>query len=367
MRNIAFATLLLILVCAGAGLGLSYQQVMTAPVILTEPVTVDIEKGDSLNEIADKLAMQDLAVSALWFKLIALQKQVAKQLKTGEYELPIGLTLPEIIDVFVQGKTKHYSITFVEGWRFQELLQVVQSNPHLIHTLDSPDAIDSFLHSLTSEQSNPEGLFFPDTYFFSKTDSDTTLLSRAYEKMRSILADEWQQKADNLPLQTPYQALILASIIEKETAASHERPQISGVFSRRLQRDMLLQTDPTVIYGMGANYHGNIHAQDLITPTPYNTYTNKGLPPTPIAMPSRAAINAALHPAAGDSLYFVAKGDGTHSFSSSLSQHNQAVNQFQLAPKIQEENPVLVKPITKTKSIKKTAKHLKAHHKRHKK
>jgi UPF0755 protein len=138
---------------------------------------------------------------------------------------------------------------------------------------------------------------------------------------------------------------------------------IASVFTNRMRLGMLLQTDPTVIYGMGANYHGNIHAQDLITPTPYNTYTNKGLPPTPIAMPSRAAINAALHPATGDSLYFVAKGDGTHSFSSSLSQHNQAVNQFQLSPKTQEEKPVQVK----TKSIKKTAKHLKAHHKRHKK
>lgn len=329
MRNIAFVIALLILLSLSAWLGLSYQQVHTEPVIITDPVTIEITKGDSLNEIADKLAMQGLAISPLWFKLVALQKQVAKQLKTGEYELAIGLTLPEIIDVFAQGKTKQYSITFVEGWRFQDIVQALQQHPAIEYRLNAPASMAEFMRVLKATHEQPEGLFFPDTYFFSKYTSDTALLTRAYEKMRSVLLEEWLQRADNLPLKTPYEALILASIIEKETGAAVERPQIAGVFSRRLQRDMLLQTDPTVIYGMGMAYHGNISAYDLTRVTPYNTYINKGLPPTPIAMPSRAALHAALHPAQGDALYFVARGDGLHSFSSTLTAHHRAVNQFQ--------------------------------------
>lgn len=344
MRNSIIIIVLLSLLSAGGWLFSSYKQVITEPVVIYNTISIEIEKGDSLDKITDKLAMQGLLISPLWFKLIALQKQVARQLKTGEYELTLGLSLPEIIDVLALGKTKQHSITFVEGWRFQDLLEVLQKNPYLEHTLTNAQAINHFIHSLNSHYNNPEGLFFPDTYFFSKHTTDTALLTRAYQKMSDLLLEEWLKRADNLPLKTPYQALILASIIEKETAAVAERPQIAGVFSRRLQQDMLLQTDPTVIYGMGADYHGNISTQDLTTPTPYNTYINKGLPPTPIAMPSKAAINAALHPAEGDSLYFVARGDGTHSFSSNLNQHNQAVNQFQLAPNI-EESPVIEKPV----------------------
>jgi UPF0755 protein len=175
-----------------------------------------------------------------------------------------------------------------------------------------------------------EGVFFPDTYFFEKNTTDLAILKRAFNKMQSVLQQEWQNRAQYLAVQTPYQALILASIIEKETAASAERPLISGVFTRRLQTGMLLQTDPTVIYGMGENYHGNISSENLITATPYNTYKIKGLPPTPIAMPGREAIFAALHPdTSNNSIYFVARGDGTHQFSATLDEHNRAVNTWQ--------------------------------------
>jgi UPF0755 protein len=176
---------------------------------------------------------------------------------------------------------------------------------------------------------SPEGLFFPDTYFFEKHTSDIALLKRAYDKMQLVLKQEWDHKAETLPFKSPYEALILASIVEKETGVVAERPLIAGVFIRRLQTGMLLQTDPTVIYGMGESYQGNIRFKDLKTATPYNTYVIKGLPPTPIAMPGRDAINAALHPDTSNNLYFVARGDGTHEFSATLKAHNLAVNNFQ--------------------------------------
>ena len=187
------------------------------------------------------------------------------------------------------------------------------------------------MSTLGATTQHPEGLFFPDTYFFEKNTTDIALLKRAYDRMQIVLAEEWNNKAADLPLKSPYEALILASIVEKETGAKTERPTIAGVFTRRLKTGMMLQTDPTVIYGMGDNYKGNITLKDLHTATLYNTYTIKGLPPTPIALPGRDAIAAALHPEAGDSLYFVARSDnsGTHIFSASLKDHNSAVDTHQ--------------------------------------
>jgi UPF0755 protein len=180
-----------------------------------------------------------------------------------------------------------------------------------------------------SDKAHPEGLIFPDTYYFEKNTSDLELLKRAHEKMQRLLSAEWQKRDQDVPLENPYQALILASIIEKETAAAEERKKIAGVFSRRLKLGMLLQTDPTVIYGMGEEYQGNIRRQDLLEPTPYNTYVNKGLPPTPIAMPGKAAIEAALHPADGEDLFFVARGHGRHAFSATYSEHEKYVELYQ--------------------------------------
>lgn len=307
---------------------MDYRQALQAPVVKDNAVVIEIVKGDSMGRIAEKLAEQHLRVSSLWFKVITLQKQAAAKLKTGEYEFATGLTLPEIIDQIAEGKTRQHSITFPEGWSLDDILAEMNNNPHIEHTLKdaSPETLRA---QLGISESKAEGLFFPDTYFFEKNMSDVSLLKRAYDKMQLVLQEEWPQRAANLPINSPYEALILASIIEKETGAEDERPLIAGVMVRRLQSGMPLQTDPTVIYGMGDNYHGNIAEPDLKAQTPYNTYLIKGLPPTPIAMPGREAIHAALHPDAGNSLYFVAKGNGTHVFSSTLQDHNHAVELFQ--------------------------------------
>jgi UPF0755 protein len=307
---------------------MDYRSALYTPIVKNNPAVIEIVKGDSTTRIAEKLAEQQLKVSPLWFKVIALQKQSAAKLKTGEYEFAAGLTLPEVIDQIAAGKTRQHSITFPEGWSFAEILTAIQNNPYIRHTLNetSPEALRA---QLGISESKTEGLFFPDTYFFDKNMSDTSLLKRAYDRMQSVLLEEWSQRSPGLPLNSPYEALILASIIEKETGEDDERTLIAGVMIRRLQSGMPLQTDPTVIYGMGDKYQGNIAEPDLKNPTPYNTYLIKGLPPTPIAMPGRAAIHAALHPDGGKSLYFVAKGDGTHIFSSTLQDHNHAVDLFQ--------------------------------------
>ncbi len=307
---------------------MDYQRAVENPVVLEKQVYIDIEKGDSLDRITDKLIDQDLAIKPLWFKVLAYTSKSAKKIKAGEYELSPGLNAPEILALFVQGKTRQYAITFPEGWRFKDVLQAIEKNPYLEHTLNSTDS-EALMRRLGADVIHPEGLFFPDTYFFEKNMTDVSLLKRAYDRMQQVLQQEWLNKAENLPLKSPYEALILASIVEKETAVVEERPLIAGVFIRRLEKGMLLQTDPTVIYGMGDHYNGDITWDDLKTSTPYNTYVIKGLPPTPIAMPGRDAIYAALHPNSGNSLYFVSRGDGTHMFSSTLKDHNRAVDIFQ--------------------------------------
>lgn len=313
---------------AGGWAWMDYQRAVENPVVLEKQVYIDIEKGDSLDRITDKLIDQDLAIKPLWFKVLAYTSKSAKKIKAGEYELSPGLNAPEILALFVQGKTRQYAITFPEGWRFKDVLQAIEKNPYLEHTLNSTDS-EALMRQLGADVIHPEGLFFPDTYFFEKNMTDVSLLKRAYDRMQQVLQQEWLNKAENLPLKSPYEALILASIVEKETAVVEERPLIAGVFIRRLEKGMLLQTDPTVIYGMGDHYNGDITWDDLKTSTPYNTYVIKGLPPTPIAMPGRDAIYAALHPNNGNSLYFVSRGDGTHMFSSTLKDHNRAVDIFQ--------------------------------------
>jgi UPF0755 protein len=307
-----------------------YKLALTTPVVIGQAQLVEIEKGDSFRKITKKLLKQNIAIKPKWFKLIAYKDKVSHKLKAGEYELKPGLTMPEILAIFVAGKSRQYSITLPEGWSFKQLLQEIQDNPYLKKTLGAMD-FQSIMAKLDSNYKHPEGLFFPDTYFFEKSTTDFSILKTAHNKMQLILEEEWKNKEKDLPLENAYQALILASIIEKETGAAVERPQIAGVFTRRLRKGMLLQTDPTVIYGMGESYKGNIRYKDLRRPTAYNTYVIKGLPPTPIAMPGRAAINAAVHPAKGKSLYFVAKGDGvgTHVFSATLREHNNAVNKYQ--------------------------------------
>lgn len=316
-----------LILALAAWLGVKYHTVTNDSAVPARAV-IEIEKGDTFGKITQKLLAQNIAIDPLWFKAIAYQQGVINSLKPGEYELTPGLTAPQILALFVEGKPITYSVTFPEGWNLKEILQTLAKTPNLEKKLTNLSTAE-IAQRLGIKEQNPEGWFFPDTYQFEKNGTDISILTRAHTRMQEVLDQEWQNKKAGLPYKTPYEALIMASIVEKETGAKSERDQIAGVFIRRLQKGMLLQTDPTVIYGMGESYQGNIRASDLKTKTAYNTYVITGLPPTPIAMPGRAAIHAAMHPADGDSLYFVARGDGSHKFSATLSDHNNAVNHFQ--------------------------------------
>ncbi|MGZ8201535.1 MAG: endolytic transglycosylase MltG, partial [Methylosarcina sp.] len=265
MNNKIIGVILILLSFGGGWLWMDYQTALYAPAVKEEKVYVEINKGDSLNVIADKLAAQNLAIKPIWFKVIAFQNNSARKLRTGEYELSQGMTIRNIIDLFVQGKTRQYAITFPEGWNFKEITREIRDNPNLEHTLDNIP-VEQIMVQLDANITMPEGQFFPDTYFFEKHMSDISLLKRAYDKMQSVLQEEWKNKAEGLPFKNPYEALILASIIEKETGTEAERPLIAGVFIRRLKNGIPLQTDPTVIYGMGDQYHGNIRYSDLKNP-----------------------------------------------------------------------------------------------------
>ena len=327
--KIAFVLMILLGITASVSWW-AYSRALTTPVVSGQARIIEISKGDSFKKITQKLLAKEIKISPFWFKLIAYNKKVSNKLKAGEYELNTGLTIPQILDLFVEGKSRQYAITFPEGWNFKQMLELIQKNPYLKKTLSQVD-YKTIMEKLGSQYTHPEGLFFPDTYFFIKNTSDLSLLKTAYQKMQKILSAEWDNREKDLPLKNAYEALILASIVEKETGAKEERAQIAGVFTRRLQKGMLLQTDPTVIYGMGERYQGNIRHKDLKRATPYNTYVIQGMPPTPIAMPGKAAIHAVLHPEKGKSLYFVAKGQGrgTHVFSTTLRAHNNAVNKYQ--------------------------------------
>lgn len=319
---------LIVVIMAVLGLcGFNYYEALTRPAI-GQKVVIEIAKGDTFAAITQKLLAQNVTIQPFWFKVIAYQQKVINQLKPGEYELMPGLTAAQILSQFAEGKSIRYSVTFPEGWSLKEILQTLAKTPNLEQTLTNLP-VANLSAKLGINEKNPEGWLFPDTYFFEKHNTDMSILMRAHARMQEVLSEEWRQKEQDLPYKTPYEALIMASIVEKETGAKAERPQIAGVFIRRLTKGMLLQTDPTVIYGMGDKYKGNIRLHDLTDKTPYNTYVITGLPPTPIAMPGRDAIHAALHPEKGDSLYFVAKGNGSHQFSATLEAHNQAVNIYQ--------------------------------------
>lgn len=326
-KSIVMFTLLMVVGMLFAWTGMHYHIVQKKVVVL-ENTSLEIRKGDTLDAIIKNLRAQNIDINPFWFKMFAYRHHLDRILKMGEYILPKGLTAANILSLLVEGKTKQYSITFPEGWGFKQMFQAIKSNPNLQHTLTDEELKD-VMKKVGSETGHPEGQFFPDTYFFEKNSTDLELLKRAHDTMQTMLAVEWDKRDHKVPLETPYQALIMASIIEKETGAPEERKQISGVFARRLKKGMLLQTDPTVIYGMGDDYHGDIRREDLREPTPYNTYVNKGLPPTPIALPGKEAIVAALHPAEGDALYFVARGNGHHAFSATLHEHERFVDRFQ--------------------------------------
>ena len=281
-----------------------------------------------MRSVADDLAARGVVSDADHLYWLARWEGKAG-LKAGEYRLQAGITPTQALDILISGESISHQVTFVEGWQFREWRAALARNEVLVQTLQERGD-DEIMALLDPEGRHPEGLFYPDTWHFDRGMSDLDLLRRAYRRMETVLAEEWEQRAEGLPLKTPYEALILASIVEKETGLAEERAAIAGVFTRRLQRGMKLQTDPTVIYGMGERFDGNIRRRDLREDTPYNTYVHKGLPPTPICMPGRAAIHAALHPADGKALYFVARGDGGHVFSATLKEHNAAVRKYQL-------------------------------------
>ena len=290
---------------------------------------LEVTPGMGIASLAEALQRQPgLLRSGLYLEAYARLNQLAHRLKAGEYAVAPGATPRDLIDQIVAGRVIQHSLTVVEGWTFQQLRQALAEHPKLAQTLRGIADAD-VMARLGRPGEHPEGRFFPDTYQFPARFSDEAFLKRALAAMDQRLAAAWSRRSPNVPLTDPYQALILASIVEKETALAAERAEVAGVFARRLQRGMPLQTDPTVIYGLGAAFDGNLRKSDLIADTPYNTYVRKGLPPTPIALPGAAALAAAINPAPGDALYFVATGDGGHIFSSTLDAHNRAVRQYQ--------------------------------------
>ncbi|WP_312945754.1 endolytic transglycosylase MltG [Stutzerimonas kunmingensis] len=325
--------LLTVLLLAAIALGLftwkqhaALEQPLAVP---DEALLLDVRPGDTPSGVLQRLEVEGVLEDAFWLRLYWRLNLSGQSLHTGEYRLSPTMTARDMIGLWQRGEVVQYSLTLVEGWNFRQLRSALQNQPKLEQTLDGlTDA--EIMSRIGASGQHPEGRFFPDTYRFTRGTSDEDLLRRAFARLEQVLEEEWQQRARELPYKDAYQALIMASIIEKETGVPGERGEIAGVFVRRLARGMLLQTDPTVIYGMGEKYKGRITRTDLRTPTPYNTYTNAGLPPTPIAMVGREAIHAALHPADGTSLYFVARGDGSHVFSDTLNQHNRAVREYQL-------------------------------------
>ncbi|MCW3150274.1 endolytic transglycosylase MltG [Stutzerimonas stutzeri] len=327
-----FIPLAVVVALAIAGVGLfAWKQysVLEQPLILQELQLLDVEPGDTPSGVFQRLETQGLLNDSFWLRVYWRLNLSGQSLHSGEYRLEPGMTARDMIGLWQRGEVEQYSLTLVEGWNFRQLRAALQGQPKLQQTL--PGLSDAqVMARLGQPDLHPEGRFFPDTYRFTRGTSDLDLLKRAYVRLEQVLEQEWAQRAEKLPYQNAYQALIMASIIEKETGVPQERGEIAGVFVRRLERGMLLQTDPTVIYGMGDRYRGRITRNDLRRSTPYNTYTTAGLPPTPIAMVGREAIHAALHPTEGRSLYFVARGDGSHVFSNTLDEHNRAVRQYQL-------------------------------------
>ena len=310
-----------------------YQHYLEQPVSLaSEGQNFTIERGWSAKRLSLELEQQGVIDKRYWFDLYARLSEKAGGIKSGEFSLSGSVTVPELFDLFVAGQTTQYSLSVIEGSNWKQTMARLSASPDLVHTLDAETLAseDTLMDSLGFAGLHPEGQFFADTYAFPKGFTDVEYLQRTKRTLDAVLTEEWEARDDNLPLDSAYEALILASIVEKETAVAAERPLIAGVFLSRLNKRMRLQTDPTVIYGIGDSFDGNIRRSDLNTDTPYNTYTRAGLPPTPISMVGREAINAVLQPDETTYLYFVAKGDGTHQFSETLEQHNAAVRKYQL-------------------------------------
>jgi UPF0755 protein len=293
------------------------------------PRSFELKPGSSLRSVGRQLVDAGILTEPWRFVLIARALGKEGDIKAGSYEIARAVTPLELLDKITSGDVVQEQITFVEGWTLGQWRQALNEHGTLRH--DSLSLTDRELLDRVGADSysSGEGLFFPDTYRFNRGASDLDVLRQAHRTMRNQIERLWNEREQDLPFKSPYEALILASIVEKETGVGTDRPLIAAVFVNRLRRGMKLQTDPTVIYGMGANFDGNLRKADLQRDTPYNTYTREGLPPTPIAMPSLASLSATLNPPKSEALYFVARGDGTSHFSTTLEEHNRAVNRYQ--------------------------------------
>ena len=292
------------------------------------PAEFDIPAGSRLRTAIVHLQRAGIDPGALQFELLGRALGRARMIKAGSYEITSPLTPLQLLDKLTQGDVMQTEMTLIEGWNIRQLRAALDAQPFLRHDTRGLDDA-GLLARLGAPESSLEGLFFPDTYLFAKGSSDFAVLRRAYHAMQRHLAQEWRARSPGLPYDVPYQALIMASIVEKETGRAQDRDMIAGVLVNRLRIGMRLQADPTVIYGLGASFNGNLTKADLLADGPYNTYTRAGLPPTPIAMPGLASLRAALQPASTDALYYVSRGDGSSYFSRSLEEHNRAVTKYQ--------------------------------------
>jgi UPF0755 protein len=327
MRVVARPAIFAVVACIGLAGWLTWFALTPIPLI-TSPLEFDIRPGLGLRGAAREMADAGVGIAPWQFSWLGRLTGRASEIKAGSYEIEQGITPWLLMRKLTRGDVTQAEIVFVEGRTFREFRATLDANPDLRH--DTAGITDSdLLARVGAGESHAEGLFFPDTYLFAKQSSDLNVLRRAYRSMQKQLAAAWQGRDASLPYASPYEALIMASIVEKETGLDADRPLVAAVFVNRLRLGMLLQTDPTVIYGLGARFDGNLRKRDLLADTPYNTYTRPGLPPTPIAMPGLASLEAALKPPRSEALYFVARGDGSSAFSRTLEEHNRAVARYQ--------------------------------------
>lgn len=321
-------------VATRAGIVLPLSFLVYLLIVWNWPLTLDdqihlVPQGGSLATVSRQLYQQGVLPDRFSFRLLARLTGSAKRIQAGEYRFRSGMSQRQILSAMVSGKQVLYSVLLVEGSTFADFSRLLSGQPKLEQTLAGLSPVQ-IMQRLSYGDQHPEGRFFPDTYTFTAGTKDIDLLRQAYTKMEKVLQKAWESRAENLPYKNAYEALIMASIVEKETGRPEDRDRIAAVFVNRLRRGMRLQTDPTVIYGMGSSFDGNLRKRDLNRDTPYNTYTRRGLPPTPISLPGRESIHAALHPAPTNDLYFVARGDGTSEFSETYLDHNRAVRKYQL-------------------------------------
>ncbi|MGM0542824.1 MAG: endolytic transglycosylase MltG [Pseudomonadota bacterium] len=320
---------LVVLGVAGVAGGYAvWQQKLSAPLTIEEPVLYQVPSGAGFSRVVGELEAQGVISDGWAFRLlIKLSPEELPDLRSGEYQLSPDMNGRELMALLDSNDVVTYPLTFPEGWTFAQMRELLAAAPKLEQrTADMSD--EEVMALLGREGTHPEGWFFPDTYRYHLGMSDVDILEQSLNRMERMLEEAWAERADDLTIDSPYEALIMASLIERETGAPEERREIAGVFKRRMERGMRLQTDPTVIYGMAERYEGQITYADLREATAYNTYVIDGLPPTPIAMPGEASLEAAVNPLPGDTLYFVARGDGTHKFSRTLREHNNAVNRY---------------------------------------